>query len=220
MKSNVYYPIFVDLHGRRCIVVGGGLVAQRKVRTLLKFGAQVTVVSPSATQRLRTYARQGKIRLIARRVRPADLRGAWLAYAATDDRRINELVFRHATRARIFTNVVDQPELCSFIAPSILKRGDLVVAISTGGSSPTMTKLLRRELQQTIGRDYARMVRLLRSLRAVAKRQLPSYDDRKDYFARLVRGRVFDLVRRGRMATARREALALLEQSVDKNGSK
>jgi len=219
MKSKTYYPVFADLTGRRCVVVGGGPVAQRKVTTLLRFGAQVTVVSPTTVPRLTTYARQGKIRHLARRFRPTDLRGAWLVYAATDDERINELVSRHATRARIFTNVVDQPRLCSFIAPSIFKRGNLVVAVSTGGASPTIAKLLRRELQQTIGRDYARMVRLLKGLRTAAKRKLPSYGDRKDYFARLVNGRVFQLVRAGRLARARREALALLEQSVVRNGS-
>jgi len=219
MKSKTYYPVFADLTGRRCVVVGGGPVAQRKVKMLLKFGACVTVVSPTVTQQLATYARQDKIRHVARRIRPTNLRGAWLVYAATDDERINELVSRYAIRARIFTNVVDQPRLCSFIAPAIVKRNDLVIAISTGGASPTLAKQLRRDIQRTVGRDYARMMGLLKSLRAVAKRKLPAYDDRKHYFARLVNGPVFGLVRTGKVAAARREALALLEQAASKNGS-
>lgn len=216
--SKAYYPLFADLHGRLCVVVGGGLVAQRKITTLLSFGAQVTVVSPTITPRLRAYVRQGTIRHVARRVRPTDLRGAWLVYAATDDQTINTLVSRSAARARIFTNVVDQKPLCSFIAPAIVKRGELVMAISTGGASPTLAKRLRRELAQTVGTEYARMLRLLRDLRGIAKQRLPRYDDRKRYFDRVVAGRVFELVRSGRSQAARREALSLLKQASHRNG--
>lgn len=215
MSADVYYPLFADLHGRRCVVIGGGLVAQRKVTALLQYGADITLVSPTATKRLLTYARQGRIRHVARRFRPLDLHGAWLVYAATDDARINEQVFRHASRRRIFTNVVDQKLLCSFIAPSIVKRGALVIAVSTGGASPTIAKRLRRQLQQAIGTEYGRMVRLLKGLREVAKRRMPNYDDRKRYFDQLVQGRVFDLVRAGRTAAARREALMLLDQQAN-----
>ena len=218
MTADVYYPLFADLHGRRCVVIGGGAVAQRKVTTLLRYGADVILVSPTATKRLLAYARKGTIRHVPRRFRPSDLGGCWLAYAATDDQESNELVFRHATRRRIFTNVVDQKPLCSFIAPAIATRGDLVIAVSTGGASPTIAKRLRRELQQAIGAEYARMIRLLKGLRTVAKRRLPSYHDRKRYFDRLVQGRAFDLVRAGRTAAARREALALLDEQANGQG--
>ena len=210
MSAGAYYPLFADLHGRRCLVVGGGLVAQRKVTTLLGYGAAVTVVSPAATARLLAYARRGQVRYLARAFRPADLRGAWLVYAATDDQRINRLVFRAATRLRLFTNVVDQKPLCSFIAPAIVKRGDLIIAISTGGMSPAMAKRLRRELTASIGADYARMLKLLGGLRGVAKSRLPGFQARKRYFDRVVDGRVFSLVRAGKTRAARREALALL----------
>ena len=219
MRNQAYYPLFTDLHGRRCVVIGGGMVAQRKVTTLLDYGADLIVVSPTATRRILTYARRGNIRYLARSFRPSDLRGAWLVYAATDDQRINELVSRCATRSRIFTNVVDQKPLCSFIAPAIVKRGDLVIAISTGGASPALAKRLRRELNDLIGSDYARMLRLLGSLRGVAKRRLPSHTDRKRYFDRLVGGRTFELVRAGKTTAARREALMLLERSAATNGS-
>ena len=210
MKPKRYYPLFADLEGRRCIVVGGGVVAQRKVTTLLRYGAALTVVSPSATRRLRAYARAGRIRYVARKFRPGDLRGAWLIYAATDDEAINALVYRTATRRRIFTNVVDQKPLCSFIAPSIFRRDPLTIAVSTTGASPTIAKRLRHELAGTIGADYVPMLRLLRSLRGVAKRRLPSYHDRKRYFDQLVDGRVFALVRAGHVSQARRYAIGLL----------
>ncbi|MBI4004005.1 MAG: bifunctional precorrin-2 dehydrogenase/sirohydrochlorin ferrochelatase [Candidatus Omnitrophica bacterium] len=216
---NAYYPFFADLRGRRCVVVGGGVVAQRKVTTLLRFGAKVILVSPAATQRLRRYAAQGVIRYVPRRFKACDLDGAWLAYAATDDERINERVSRTAQQRRIFTNVVDQPPLCSFIAPAIMKRGELVIAISTGGASPTVAKRLRREFERTIGAGYAELLRLLNSLRPIAKRKLPSYDDRKRYFDRLVRGRTFDFVRRGNTSAARRAALALLAAEAKRNSN-
>ena len=197
------------------MVIGGGPVAQRKVSTLLRYGARITVVSPQVTKRLRTYARQAKIRLIARRFKPADLRGAWLVYASTDDERLNEQVYRTASRQRVFTNVVDQKPLCSFIAPSIFTRGLLTIAVSTGGASPTIAKRLRRELEQTIGCAYVPMLRLLAGLRGVAKQKLPHYHDRKRYFDRLVGGRVFELVRSGNAAQARRQALSLLEAEAN-----
>ncbi len=213
--SKAYYPLFADLTRRRCVVVGGGLVAERKVTALLRFGAAVVVVSPTLTKRLSAYVRQGAVTHIPRRFRPADLRGAWLVYAATDDQQINELVFRTATQRRMLTNVVDQKPLCSFIAPAIVKRGDLVIAISTGGASPAIAKHLRRELTHVVGLPYSRMLKLLRGLRATAKRQLPSSRARKRYFDRLVQGRVFELIRAGKARAARREALALLDRSTN-----
>ena len=219
MVNRAGYPLFADLTGRRCVVVGGGMVAQRKVTALLRFGAKVTVISPTATQRLQRYAKRRLIRYVPRRFKACDLDEAWLVYATTDDQAINTLVFRTATRRRIFTNVVDQPTLCSFIAPAIVKRGELVIAISTGGASPTVAKRLRREFERTIGAEYAKLLRLLHSLRGVAKRKLPSYHDRKRYFDRLVRGRTFAFVRRGKTAAARRTALALLESEAKRNSN-
>ena len=218
MTRKAYYPLFADLDGRRCVVVGGGMVAQRKVATLLRFGARVTVISPALTRRLSALARKGRVQHIGRRFRPNDLRGAWLVYAATDDQVINELVYRTATRQRIFTNVVDQKPLCSFIAPALFTRGPLTVAVSTGGLSPTVAKRLRRDLEQTVGSDYVPMLRMLGALRGIAKQKLPSYHDRKRYFDQLVSGRVFGLVRMGKTRQARHEALALLDRSSLKNG--
>ena len=212
MQTKRYYPLFADLEGRRCVVIGGGMIAQRKVTALLRCGADVTVISPAATQGLRSTAKAGRIRYVARRFRPSDARGAWLIYAATDDRRINELVSRTAQRRHVFANVVDQKPLCSFIAPSLFTRGPLTVAVSTGGASPTIAKRLRQALEQTIGAEYVPMLRLLAQLRGAAKRALPSYQDRKRYFDQLAGGRVFALVRANRQQAAKREALALLKR--------
>ena len=220
MQPKAYYPLFADLNGRKCVVVGGGPIAQRKVATLLRYGARITLISPTLTTRLRQYARAGTIRYIARRFRPSDITAAWLVYACTDDQAINELVYRSATRRRVFINVVDQKPLCSFIAPSLFTRGDLTVAVSTGGASPTIAKRLRRQLQQVVGTEYIPMLKLLANLRTVAKRSLPSYQDRKRYFDQLVRGRVFALVRTGHLQQAKREALAELgRETALRNGA-
>ena len=210
MKPRPYYPLFADLLGRCCVVVGGGMVAQRKVTALLGYGAQVTVVSPTVTARLATHARQDKIRHVARRFQPSDVKAAWLVCAATDDQAINERVFRTARRLRIFTNVVDQPALCSFIAPAIFRRGPMTIAVGTGGASPSLAKKVRDDLKRTVDAGYVPMLRLLADLREVAKRALPSYADRKRYFDRLVHGNVFRLLRSGKRRQARREALTLL----------
>lgn len=220
MKRNPYYPIFTDLRGRRCVVVGGGAIAEHKVSTLLSYGAQVTVISPALTRRLRNAAHHGQIAHVSRRFRPADLRGAWLVCAATSDQPINEAVSRAATRLRVFVNVVDQPRLCTYVAPSIVSRGALTIAISTGGASPAMAKQLRRSLEQQFGQDYAKMLDLLEGLRPEAKRRLTTYDQRKRYFEHVLKSRVFSLVRAGRSGAALREALALLEQESRQNGKR
>lgn len=219
MRIRAYYPMFADLTGRRCVVIGGGLVAQRKVTTLLGYGARVTVVSPTLTRRLARAVREGTIRHCARRFRPGDLRGAWLVYAATDDQDINRLVYQTATRLRVFANVVDNKPLCSFIAPAIFKQDALTVAVSTGGLSPALAKKVRNELGRWLGSAYVPMLRLLAALRGKAKRELPSAEARKRYFDQLVEGRVFDLVRAGKRREARQTALASLARCARKNGA-
>ena len=210
MRRTTYYPIFADLRGRACVVAGGGLIAQRKALGLLASGAQVTIISPTLTKRLHALAREGSLAHRARRIRASDLSGMWLAIAATDDEAVNALVARTARQRRIFANVVDQPARCSFIAPAIVKRGRLTVAISTGGASPSVAKRLRQEVSGTIGAGYPRLLTLLSRLRAPAKRQLPSYRARRRYFDELIGGRVFQLVQQGRTSQARQEALRLL----------
>jgi len=150
-----YFPIFLDLKGKLCAVVGGGRVAERKVRTLLKAGARVKVISPELTEPLSRLKTQAKILGEVRPFQAGDLRGAFLAIAATDDRKTNEKVYRQALRKMIPVNVVDDPVHSSFIVPSIVQRGDLVVAISTSGQSPALARTLRQKFEKEIGPEYA-----------------------------------------------------------------
>jgi precorrin-2 dehydrogenase/sirohydrochlorin ferrochelatase len=165
-----YFPIFLDLRQKICVVVGGGRVAERKVLNLLKAGALVTVISPEITPSLRRLEEKGKIKHRSRPFRTGDLKSAHLVIAATDNRQTNERVFRVASSLRIPVNVVDDPSHCSFIVPAIISRGDILLAISTGGQSPALAKALREKLQREIGPEYTF---LLKILGAVRKKILP-----------------------------------------------
>ncbi len=160
-----YFPVFLDLKEKPCIVVGGGAVAERKVKNLLRAGARVKVISPELTLPLSRLREEKKIFHLARRYRKKDLKGAILAIAATDDRAVNEGVFREATADRIPVNVVDDPAHSSFIVPSIVRKRDLLVAISTSGRSPALARLLRRKLEREIGLEYPRLLKLLGKVR-------------------------------------------------------
>lgn len=160
-----YYPMFLRVAGRRCLVVGGGQVAEQKVTALLKAEARVTVISPEATAPLRQLAIAEAIEYRPRCYASGDLRGFWLAFAATDDEQMQQQLRREAGDAGVLLNVVDRPELCDFIVPSVVEQGDLVVATSTGGASPALAKRIRCELQERFGPEYAEALRLLRRLR-------------------------------------------------------
>jgi precorrin-2 dehydrogenase/sirohydrochlorin ferrochelatase len=160
-----YIPIFLDVTGRDCVVVGGGEVAARKVESLLEAGARVTVVSPHLSPPLESLAANGSVIHIARDYRRGDIRGCVLAYAATDDPKLHRELAAEARAHGIPLNVVDVPELCTFIAPAVMKRGALQIAISTGGASPAFAARLRRELEDRFGTEYARTLEVLRAAR-------------------------------------------------------
>ena len=141
-----YYPAYLDLTGRRCVVIGAGEIAERKVLQLLASEADVTLVSPAATAELERLAGEGFLRWIARDYAPGDLAGATLAIAATDDEAVNRRVHAEAEREKTLLNVVDVTPLCGFIAPSIVERGPVTVAISTGGTSPALARKIREAM--------------------------------------------------------------------------
>jgi len=153
-----YFAAFLDLRGRRCLVVGGGESSQRKARVLLECGARVTVVSPVVTGGLAALAAAGRIVDRRRAFRRSDLRGCALAVAATGDPTVDDAVAALARRARVLVNVVDRPARCDFILPSVLRRGELQIAVSTGGRSPALAREIRRRLESLFGPEYAGLV--------------------------------------------------------------
>jgi precorrin-2 dehydrogenase/sirohydrochlorin ferrochelatase len=157
-----YYPVFLNLAGSRCVVVGGGRVAERKVRALLKTGARITLISPEITRGLERLTADGRIRHKLRPFRSGDTRGAFLVVAATSDDEVNRKI---ASEAGGLVNVADRPELCGFISPSVINRGALTIAVSTSGVSPAFSKTLRKELERLLPSDVEKYLELLRELR-------------------------------------------------------
>lgn len=160
-----YYPIFVEMANRPCVVVGGGVVAEKKAEALLNAGATVTVISPSLTGLLHSQAEAGKIRYVGREYRPGDLNGFEMVFVATDDKKVNSVVAREAREQGVWINAADDPSHCDFILPSVLHRGDLVVAVATGGSSPALSRAIREELESYFTRDYAELTEVAAEVR-------------------------------------------------------
>jgi precorrin-2 dehydrogenase len=173
-----YYPIFLNLEGRKAVVVGGGRVAERKVLSLIESHAAVTVISPSLTERLRKEKSLKTIRHKSRRFRKGDLEGAFLVIAATDSQETNRSVSREAS---CLVNVVDVPSECNFIAPSVVKRGPLTFAISTGGISPAMSKSLRKEIGALYGPSFSAYLRFVRKIRTRALAEIVDKKKRESF---------------------------------------
>jgi precorrin-2 dehydrogenase / sirohydrochlorin ferrochelatase len=153
-----YFAAFLDLRGRRCLVVGGGEIGERKARALLLSGAEVTVVSPAMTRGLAALAALGRIADRRRTFRRSDLRNCALVVVATGDQGVDDAVAAMARRARVLVNVVDRPEQCDFILPSVLRRGELQIAVSTGGRSPSLAREIRRRLETLFGPEYGELI--------------------------------------------------------------
>ena len=200
---SVFYPVFLDLRGRRAVVIGGGAVAEQKVRGLLAAGAHVTVVSPDMSPGLADLARRSAIELRRRRYHDHDLAGAWLAIAATDDRAVNEAVYAEAERLGVPLNAVDDLEHCSFIAPAIHREGDITVAVSTGGKSPALAVRLRQRVARLVGRAEARLCALLGELRPELAERVPDARARTALWYEIVDSDVIEFVRRGDIDGAR-----------------
>jgi precorrin-2 dehydrogenase/sirohydrochlorin ferrochelatase len=153
-----YFPAFLDLRGRRCLVVGGGEIGERKARALLECGARVTVVSLSFTPWLAALAESGQVECRARTLRRSDLRRCVLVVAATGHPRVDEATAGLARRCRVLVNVVDRRDHCDFIMPSVLRRGELQIAVSTGGRSPALAREIRLRLEHLFGPEYGALV--------------------------------------------------------------
>jgi hydroxymethylbilane synthase len=192
------FPIFLTLASKRCVVVGGGEVAARKVRALLDSGARVFVIAPQLCAALDPLAQSGQVEHVARSYETGDLEGSALAFGATDDRSVNEGVYTEATRLGVPVNVVDQPHLCSFYVPATLARGPITVAISTQGMSPALARRLRERLEEAVPPEYGDLAALLGSLRAEMKAAFPSGRERGAKWRRVLDGEVLSLLRSGK----------------------
>ncbi len=160
-----YFPIYLDMSRRRCLVIGGGAVAERKIAALLEAGAEVTVISPDVTDAVAGLSKQKAIRVTARRYEDGDLDGFELAFVATDDPQVNAAVYREGRSRGVWVNSADDPARCDFILPSVLRRGDLTVAVSTGGTSPALARTVREELELYFTQEYESLAKLAAEVR-------------------------------------------------------
>jgi precorrin-2 dehydrogenase/sirohydrochlorin ferrochelatase len=179
-----YYPAYLDLRGRLVLLVGGGRVAARKLASLVAAGARVRLVAPELAADTAAQLPHPMVDQRSRGFAPEDLEAAWLAVCATDDEAVNRAVAKAAEERRVFVNVVDVPPLCSFIVPASLSRGELMLAVSTGGASPAMARRLRERLEAEFGPEWGPFLRLMRALRQrVAALGRPAEENRPLFFA-------------------------------------
>jgi precorrin-2 dehydrogenase / sirohydrochlorin ferrochelatase len=190
------FPLFLKLEGRRCLVVGAGNVAESKISGLLETGAQVHVVAPTATRKVRAWARTGRITWEQRVFRLTDLEGVFIVVAATSSAPVHEEVFAEARRKGVLCNIVDVPRLCDFYYPAVVRRGSLQIAISTSGESPALAQRLRKELERQFGPEYRRWLRSLGKEREkIQANRQHSVEERKRLLHELASRRAFDAFR-------------------------
>ena len=197
-----YYPIFVDLDQKPVLVVGGGKVAYRKVMTLLDHGAIVRIISPRLLPELRDLVDSKRCFWVEKEYATEDIQDATLIFSCTDQEQVNYAAFVDAQQKYRLINVVDDPEKCSFIVPSILERGDLKIAVSTGGSSPIVARQIREQIEEQFGQEFAEYLALLKEWRSKAKSDLP-LDQKAKFWAKVTDGKILELIKSSQLNEAK-----------------
>jgi len=201
VTAPIYYPVCLDVRGKRCVVVGGGKVATRKVAALVEASAEVVVVSADVCDAI---TERGDVSVLHKLWEESDLEGAFLVIAATNDRPLNERIALAAREKRALCNVVDDASLSDFILPAVLRRGDLLVSVSTSGALPALARRIRGEFESVFERDYAEYLDIVREIREDIVKSVPDESVRREAFATLADPRFVTMIReRGREATRR-----------------
>lgn len=210
-----FLPLFANINAQTCLVVGGGSVAARKAALLARAGAQIRVVAPEVCDAAREVVTQsgGEVRL--KHFVDADLDGVSLVVAATDDAAVNAHVSDAARRMQLMVNVVDQPELCSFIFPSIVDRSPVVIAVSSGGSSPVLARLLRARLETLVPASYGRLASMVGKFRDQAKTVFPDVNKRRGFWEKLLAGPIAEMVFAGKDRRAEEALQSALNSASD-----
>ncbi|MEW6416647.1 MAG: bifunctional precorrin-2 dehydrogenase/sirohydrochlorin ferrochelatase [Nitrospirota bacterium] len=189
---HLYYPAFLNLKGKTAVVIGGGKVAERKVLSLLKAGSGVKVISPKLTKRIEKEKLKGRIKHIPRQYRKSDLKNAFLVIAATDSQVINDRVSKDAPS---LVNVVDIPDLCNLIVPSVMNRGPLNIAVSTSGISPALSRSIRKELEKLYGPEFNNYLKLLKKIRLKATKIIDDKKKRREFLKAIASGKMMRMLR-------------------------
>lgn len=210
-----YFPILVDVKGKRCLVVGGGQVAERRIASLLEAKAQVTVVSPSFSQQIGAWVRDGIVEGRQRPYETGDGAGAFLVVAATDAADVNDRICGDAMRAGQLINMCERPELGNFIVPSTVRRGKLVISVSTSGASPTVAAAIRRQIEAEFGDEYEIYLDFLSEFRLRVQELVKDTNQRHEWLRAVLRLNVLDKIRSGEFAEWKRELLRSLQEEPD-----
>ncbi|MDD2510425.1 MAG: bifunctional precorrin-2 dehydrogenase/sirohydrochlorin ferrochelatase [Syntrophomonas sp.] len=211
----ILFPIYLDLEAKTCLIVGGGQVAERKIENLLDYGMDIRVVSPQAREGIQQWAEEGIIQWQARDFSESDLPGVFMAFVATDNSNVNQAIVEACRKAGVLVNAVDDPPNCDFYVPSIVRRGSLVLAISTEGKSPFFARRLREELENTISPAYGEFVEIMGEIREEIKEKVPDITLRKKIFKSLVYSEVLDLLKAGEKDKARERIEACMSSWLD-----
>ncbi|MDO9566862.1 MAG: bifunctional precorrin-2 dehydrogenase/sirohydrochlorin ferrochelatase [Candidatus Desulfaltia sp.] len=193
-----YYPVNLDILNRKCLVVGGGSVGTRKILTLLNCGAKVTLISPDATEKLQELAGNDLISWEKRSYLASDLDTMFLVIGASDDEELNRQISADAEKLNMLCNIADRPEVCNFILPSIVNRGDLVISISTSGKSPAFAKKLRKELEKQFGVEYIEFLQLMGAIREKLLSEKHEPEAHKHIFERLISSDLVEMIKTNR----------------------
>jgi len=215
MKYKNYFPVNLDIDQKPCLVVGGGDIALRKVRSLLSFGAVVTVVGLEVKQGMARLISRGKVNYIKSRYQAKQLEGVFLVIAATDVEKVNTRVARDAMKRNILVNVVDVPALCTFIVPAVVRRGPIVVGISTGGCSPVFAQHQRKKCEKCITPAQGTFVAMLGAVRPKVQARFATMAERKAVYQRLIDSPVLSLLEAGKS----REAGKILADIINSNST-
>jgi len=205
-----YYPVSLNIRGRKCVVVGGGEVARRKVRALLEHGAMVTVISPNLIPELVQLAEHGEITALNREYQTGDLKDSFVVIAATDDSDTNRRIVREAKNKAVLVNVVDDAQNSDFIVPSCLRRGDVTIAVATAGRSPALARKIRTRLEKEFGEEYAALALLIDEVRTELKQRGIAVGG-DDWQAALDLDKLIELLRKGEREKARALILSKLK---------
>lgn len=209
---DAYYPIFLNVSGKRVVVVGGGKIAEGKVDKLMDCGSKITLISPVLTNKLRERASKGEVTYIAREYQDGDLADAYMALVATDDNAVNQAAADEARDRGILVNTADDVKNCDFIAPAIVQRGDLTIAISTAGRSPAMARRIREELEQLFTQEYADLLTVLSQARAIVRRNGLRPDP--EVWQEAIDDELKAMVRRGELSAAKDRLVATLAEKT------
>jgi siroheme synthase-like protein len=214
-QTSPYYPILLNIRGKKCLVVGGGNVAFRKVQALLENGANIEAISPTFCPELNQMAKDGAIQIHQKSYNTKDLKNAFIAIAATDDVKTNESIAADARRQGVLVNVVDDPNNSDFIVPSHFRRGDVIVAVSTSGRSPALARKIRSELEKVFKAEYAQLAILADEIRSELKQQRVAVSN--DVWQEVLNlNSLIELVRRGKNREAKEIMLGKLKMLEQK----